>query len=367
MIHQQIDAMPQVSFITNVQIIDDLGEVLLDKSNAVHPQNMARIIARALAHEPKSSIYRVALGNGGTVSSAGGAITYKVPNDGTLSDSVGWQARLYNEIYSEVIDEQSSLLGTGPGAVVGSDPKSIGLSGPGVRSSENGNTSLVTVDMTINICEPRYLPVTSTDADGNFVFDELGLYSEGLSNLNTKGTQIIQMENKIVTDNCGLLPNQTYSFSLNVNGQAGQVVSFVTPVSGSGILGQSTFLTYADIIPIINAKLKPLGVTMTMTDPSIGINTDGNIVLQSRIVGPGSYVEVEQQTTLPVFTRLIGFVDYATPLEGRLAGLQNEATSPELLRERLLTHIIFEPITKKANRTLRLVYTLGVSVAPTIK
>lgn len=380
MIYQQHDVAPPVSFTTNVKIIDDLGEVLLDKSNAIHPQNMARIIARALANESKASIYRVALGNGGTVASAGGALTYKTPNDGTSSDSVGWQTRLYNEIYSEVIDDGSSLLGSGVGAVAANDPKSVGLSGPGVRSSEVGNTSLVTIDMTINPCEPRYLAASSTDLDGNFVFDELGLYSEGLSNLNTRGSQIIEMANKVVTDNTGLLPNQTYSFSLTVNGTSGQTISFTTPLTGSGVLGQSTFITYADIIPLINTKIKPLGVTMTMTDQSIGVNTNGNIVLTSKVVGPGSNVSVDQQvtpapgalvqpgqSTMPVFSRLLGFVGYNVPVDGQLAGLQNDSTSPELLRERLLTHIIFEPITKKANRTLRLVYTLGISVAPTKK
>lgn len=378
MINQYSEQIPPVSFTTNVKIMDDLGEVLLDKSNAIHPQNMARIIARALANEPKASIYRVALGNGGTVASAGGALSYKTPNDGTSSDSVGWQTRLYNEIYSEVIDDQSSLLGSGLGAVPANDPKSVGLSGPGVRSSEVGNTSLVTIDMTINPCEPRYLAASSTDMDGNFVFDELGLFSEGLSNLNTRGSQIIEMDNKVVTDNTGLIANQTYSFSLTVNGTSGQLVTFNTPLTGSGVLGQSTFITYADIMPLINAKTKPLGVTMTMTDQSIGVNTNGNIVLTSKVVGPGSNVSVDAQVvqtggaqagapTLPVFSRLLGFVDYGVPIDGQLAGLQNDSTSPELLRERLLTHIIFEPITKKANRTLRLVYTLGISVAPTKK
>lgn len=40
------------------------GEVFLDKTNAVHPQNLARIFARALANENYHHIMNIALGNG---------------------------------------------------------------------------------------------------------------------------------------------------------------------------------------------------------------------------------------------------------------------------------------------------------------
>lgn len=367
--------VPPVHFTTNVYIEDDLGNVLLNQSNAIHPQNMARIIARGLANEGKSSIYRIALGNGGTVSSAGGAISYKPTNDGTASDSVGWQSRLYNEIYTEVVDESSPLLGTGLGAVPANDPQSVGLSGPGVRSTEKGLTSLVTIDCTINPCEPRWLPSTSTDVDGNFVFDEIGLYTEGKSNLNTKGYQEIILEQKVVTDNTGLVANTPYGFVMSVNGATDQHISITTPLVGSGVLGQSTYITYQDIVPLLNTALKPYGVSVSMTDPSIGVNTNGNLILTSKVVGPGSSVSVQLPSgtsigangqvsePLPLFSRLLGFVEYGTPVQGSLAGLQNEAIDPSLLRERLLTHIIFEPITKKVNRTLRLVYTLAITVA----
>ncbi len=46
--------------------VGDAGRVLLDQKNAVHPQNMARIFARALANESNYFIHRIAFGNGGT-------------------------------------------------------------------------------------------------------------------------------------------------------------------------------------------------------------------------------------------------------------------------------------------------------------
>lgn len=75
------------------------GEVLLDKDNAIHPQNMAIAIARGLANENNSQIYRIALGNGGTTLKADGTLEYNPPR------TVGTYAKLYNETYNEVVDD----------------------------------------------------------------------------------------------------------------------------------------------------------------------------------------------------------------------------------------------------------------------
>ena len=50
----------------HLHIEDDLGNVLVDKDNAIHPQNMARVISRALANESNYFIKEIAFGNGGT-------------------------------------------------------------------------------------------------------------------------------------------------------------------------------------------------------------------------------------------------------------------------------------------------------------
>jgi len=63
------------------------GEMVLDKENAIHPQNMALVIARALARDDNGYIFNLCFGNGGTwevhkplifVSDVTG-ITYTVP------------------------------------------------------------------------------------------------------------------------------------------------------------------------------------------------------------------------------------------------------------------------------------------------
>jgi len=52
---------------------------------------------------------------------------------------------------------------------------------------------------------------------------------------------------------------------------------------------------------------------------------------------------------------------------GEDAGVQNDPVNSPTERERLLTHIIFSPVLKSANRTLTVTYTLTISVARTQK
>jgi hypothetical protein len=105
----------------HVKIEDDLGEVLLDKDNAIHPQNMARVIARALAREDNYYIHRIAYGNGGTIVDAVQQITYRTPNDG-IADGGTWTSRMYNETYSEIVDDSNVDVSTGVGANPTGDP-----------------------------------------------------------------------------------------------------------------------------------------------------------------------------------------------------------------------------------------------------
>ena len=64
-----------VKVIGHLHIEDDLGTVLVDKHNAIHPQNMARVITRALANESNYFVKQIAFGNGGTDINAALALT----------------------------------------------------------------------------------------------------------------------------------------------------------------------------------------------------------------------------------------------------------------------------------------------------
>ena len=56
-----------VKCLGRVQIFDaDTNELVLDKKNAIHPQNMALAIARSLSHDVDGPIYKLVFGNGGS-------------------------------------------------------------------------------------------------------------------------------------------------------------------------------------------------------------------------------------------------------------------------------------------------------------
>lgn len=355
--------------IGHVNITDDLGNTLLDEDNAVHPQNLARVFARALANEPNSQIYRVALGNGGTTISAGNTITYKTPNDGQLPDPSGWQSRLYNETYSEVIDDASIYLGSGNGTEPTNDP--TGANAAGVRSIEQGLISLVTIDVTLNSDEP-----VSQDLSDNgdpilhseFMFDELGLFTPGAPPTNTSGFQTINLDNKNIYANTGLAPSYQYVFGISVNGGGKQLVTITTPSQGTGISGTSHYITYEDLMPLLNSVLNGYGVNAVITDQANLVDAQGNLILFSTATGPNSSVVIDQTTTTApnfLFNHLLGFESISSPQSGKLAGVQNNSIDPTVERERLLTHIVFSPILKSANRTIRIVYTLTVAVGRT--
>ncbi len=386
--------------IGHVHIEDDLGEVHLDKFNAVHPQNMARVMARALANESNDIIYRIAFGNGGTLTDAAFTITFNTPNDGQPPDVRTWDSRLYNETYAEIVDEGDPLLGTDPGsaddtgtrggggAVPSGDPASIEhISGPGVASNELGITTEVVITAVLNPAEPtgQFGDDTSPLTEGSFVFDEIGLYTSGAPAVDSNGIADIDVGTQTSEDDTGLLASTQYSFKIEVDNSATVIdIDFITPASGgSGAGGE---ILYGDLCEAINtgdvtwnatwAASSPLpgGSRIAITDntlsfPTItGSQTFGFLRFSSGTTGSNSAVVIAAGT--------IGFDLFAllnpptggtiqVPVDGLDAGVQNDPVNPLTERERLLSHLIFAPVLKSANRTLTVTYTLTISVART--
>ena len=242
----------------HVRIADDLGNILVDSDNAVHPQNMARVIARALANESNYYVYRIAFGNGGTTVDAAYTITYNPPHDGQSPDTKTWDSRLYKETYSEIVDDNDHLaeMGVDPGSagdeegqrpgggsVPADDPPTVpNVSGPGVFSNELGLTSEVVVYCVLNPNEPKSEYLTDTLAptestDTSFTFDEIGLYTLGAAGIDTGGYQNIDVGTKLSTDVItGFAAGNAYSFDVAVDGAAPVTVGFtvISPLSGSG-------------------------------------------------------------------------------------------------------------------------------------
>lgn len=393
----------QLSMDGHCYIEDDLGNVLLDKHNAIHPQNMARIIARSLANEPQSSIYRIAFGNGGTLVDAAFTVTFKTPNDGQSPDIATWDSRIYNETFSEIIDEGQTtlnpLLGTDPGsadlntgvrpgggAVPSSDPTAVPhVSGPGVRSNELGLMSQVIISCTLNGDEPRgqfQNDQVEVSTESDFVFDEIGLYTEGAPAINTSGYHQIAFGtvSKTSTDDSGLLAGTSYSFNITIDGGSLQTITFTTPVSGGS--GSGGEILYGDICEALNTNdptwtILPSApsATFLITDltggtfPSItGASTAGYLQVQSPSAGASSSINLSGPATSALLSQLNppSGAQLQTPVQGTVAGLQNAPTAPTTQRERLLSHLIFAPVLKTANRTLAITYTITVSVARSV-
>jgi len=371
----------------HVKIINaSTGEVLLDQDNAIHVQNMARIIARGLANEDNSTIFRIALGNEGTFVDVGGNIIFKTPNDG--DNGAGWEARLYHEIYSEIVDELDAEFLTDPGSA-GLDNIRIGgghyldfdgdhggdPSGVGVISSESGKKSKITIEVYINENEPKGI--------SPFSFDELGLYSPGSVAVDSSGVSSIDVGNKLSTDhiNPPLTPLTQYAISVDVDGSIKTEI-IETPASGSGT-GTAGALTYGDLVQGINDSTWYDGgdnlsdvVLFFITDltptlyPSItGLLSFGLVTGQSKSTGSESTIIFPELTSIsgiPNLIYVLGNSDWGNVnvniSSGQAAGDQNDTITPENERERLLSHLIFTPVEKIHGELLKISYYISIGI-----
>ena len=135
--------------------------VLLDKMNSVHAENLSEALALSLANRPGGHVHQMAFGNGASTDNGIGALTYFPPN------VTGQDARLYNETYRKVVDDQSPL---------NLDYENNRI---GVLHTQNLPFSDMVVTCTLDFNEPSGQQAfdDATDSEGDFVFDELGLIS----------------------------------------------------------------------------------------------------------------------------------------------------------------------------------------------
>lgn len=141
-------------------LIKDLrsGEVILDKKNAMHPQNMASAVAQSLSRESTGYIYKIAFGNGGTFYNSEPALVFRPPN------TIG-NADLYNQTYEVQVDEQS----------VGTPSNNSVISAP---SPDPSISSIITITVQLNADEPAGQASDdneTTDPESTYTFDEIGL------------------------------------------------------------------------------------------------------------------------------------------------------------------------------------------------
>jgi hypothetical protein len=135
------------------------GEVIVNKRNAIHYENMSISLAESLGNAGQGFIYEMSFGNGGTSVDPTGIITYLTPN------STGTNASLYNQTYTKVIDDRS---------VNNVDPTRNKIE---TRHISGTNYTDIVVSCLLDYGEPNGQDAfdTASDTEQQFVFDELGL------------------------------------------------------------------------------------------------------------------------------------------------------------------------------------------------
>ena len=141
------------------------GEVLVDKKNAIHYENISIAMAETLSNRTVAQgggfIFQMAFGNGGSSVDPTGVITYLPPN------ITGQNADLYNETYAKVVDDNSAA---------NTDPAQNFMTV--IHTAGTVYTDIL-VTCLLDYGEPAGQQAfdNSTNFNGEYVFDELGLKS----------------------------------------------------------------------------------------------------------------------------------------------------------------------------------------------
>ena len=149
----------------HVKIYDPVTEeIYVDKHNAIQYENMSIALAQSLAETTVNGqrigyAYAMAFGNGGSSVDPTGVITYLPPN------VVGQNADLYNQTYIKVVNQNSAA---------NTDPARNNVNT--LHTAGKVYTDIL-VSCLLDYGEPAGQQAfdNSTNFNGEFVFDELGL------------------------------------------------------------------------------------------------------------------------------------------------------------------------------------------------
>jgi hypothetical protein len=151
-----------VSVQGHIKIFDpQTKEVFINKRNAIHYEHFSMAMALSLSNQGHGTISEMAFGNGGTRVDQTGIITYLTPN------VVGSNASLYNQTYYKAIDaNQTTDL----------DPARNFMETRHVMGTYYTD---ILVSCLLDFGEPNGQQAfdNSTNTNGDYVFDELGLRS----------------------------------------------------------------------------------------------------------------------------------------------------------------------------------------------
>jgi hypothetical protein len=160
----------------HIKIWDPVSqEIIVNKRNAIHYENMSIALAQSLADEGIGTIYQMSFGNGGTAVDPTGIITYLTPN------TTGSNSSLYNETYTKVVNDRSTN---------NVDPTRNKIE---VRHVTGTNYTDILVTCLLDYGEPNNQEAfdNTTYLDGEYVFDELGLRAYSTSGTGRLLTHVI--------------------------------------------------------------------------------------------------------------------------------------------------------------------------------
>jgi hypothetical protein len=146
----------------HIKIFDPVtNEIIINKRNAIHHENMSIALAESLANSGQGYVYEMSFGNGGTIVDPTGIITYLTPN------TIGTNSTLYNQTYSKVVDDRS---------VSNLDPTRNKVE---IRHLTGTAYTDVIITCLLDYGEPRDQEAFDnvSDINSEYVFDELGLRS----------------------------------------------------------------------------------------------------------------------------------------------------------------------------------------------
>lgn len=154
----------------------ETGEEIINKRNAIHYGNMARIVGQALNNVSEARIYYMAFGNGGTSVDTTGKIVYKTPR---VSEAFESSANLYSRTFKKIVG-----LNTDTDKVE-------------VITGATYTDLKITCTLGYNEPSDQELFDSSTTNEGDYIFDELSLFSYPSTPSPTDGSDPIESSNML--------------------------------------------------------------------------------------------------------------------------------------------------------------------------
>ena len=154
------DEMGFISIQGHIKIFDpETNEIFINKRNAIHYENFSIGLAQSMSNQGQGFITEMCFGNGGSRIDPTGIITYLTPN------SVGLNASLYNQTYVKNIDSNN---------ILNLDPSRNFME---IRHITGTAYTDILVSCLLDFGEPNGQQAfdNSTNVNGKYVFDELGL------------------------------------------------------------------------------------------------------------------------------------------------------------------------------------------------